>query len=129
MIIEETPVIHTTKVRESSAGWWIGAIGAILAILAVVFLVTQTSPTQQDINNAAAAGLPRPTALAPVTMTVARSTPAPAVAAGANAKPARVEQTENAMRQASNKAARSFDEIVLPPPAIPPGPPQPLRPL
>ena len=57
VVREDPTIIHTTEVRESTAGWWIGAIVAVIAILAVVYLVTrQPSPTQADLSNAAEQG-------------------------------------------------------------------------
>lgn len=115
---EHTAIGEAWAPRHHEAGtvaaWWIGAFMAAVALIAFAAAISR-EPARE---------LPRPTALVPVAVTVARSAPPPAPA-----KPARVKETENGMREASNKAAETFNSIVLPPPAVPPGPPQPLRPL
>jgi hypothetical protein len=101
------------------AAWMIGAFVGAVAIVAIVVALTREPAT----------ALPKPAPnVAPVALTVARSTPAPATAS-APAKSARIAQADNAMREASNRSARTFDSVVLPPPAVPQGPPQPVRPF
>jgi len=122
----ETTVVHHTEVRESSAGWWIGALVAIVAILAVVFLVTRGPAETDDVATALEQGrlqgaLESTQAnLSAAQDSAARATQNAADAtaqASANAAEAARSASERAADAAATAADRVGDTVVIEQPA------------
>lgn len=125
------PVVLTSEVRQSSAGWWLGALVAIVAILAVVFLVTREPSTSPDEEIARAIDASRTEqALANAQMSVnqanisaqdAANRAVASAAMAANDATARAEAAARSAQAAANQANRAPAIIISPP--IEPTPP------
>ena len=102
------PAVITSEVRESSAGWWLGALVAIVAILAVVFLVTREPGTSPDEEIARAIESSRTeAALANAQMTASQATLSAQDAAVRAAQDAANRTATTAIMAANDATARA----------------------
>lgn len=102
------PAVVTSEVRESSAGWWLGALVAIVAILAVVFLVTREPSASPDAEIARAIDASRTeAALANAQMSASQATLSAQDAAIRAAQDAANRSANSAIMAANDATARA----------------------